>query len=65
MQFSGEVTFVADPGEKRRALNLMIDQLESDPEPIKARFVTDKSVVGVGIGRIDVDAFTAKAGKGV
>lgn len=65
VQFAGTVTFVEDPDEKRRALHLMIDQLESDPERVKARFVTDKSVKGVGIGRIDVEAFTAKAGKGV
>ncbi len=65
VQFSGSVTFVDDLAEKRRALHLMIDQLESDPGAVKARFVTDKSVRGVGIGRIDVEALTAKAGKGV
>jgi uncharacterized protein len=65
VQFSGTVTFIDEPEEKRRALHLMIDQLESDPEPAKARFVTDKSVRKVGVGRIDVEAFTAKAGKGV
>jgi uncharacterized protein len=65
VQFSGSVTFVDDADEKRRALRLMIDQLEPDPEPVKARFVTDKSVKAVAIVRIDVEAFTAKAGKGV
>ena len=35
-----ELVAVADVDEKRRALALMIDQLESAPEPVKARNFT-------------------------
>ncbi len=63
VQFAGTVTFVEHADLKRAALDLMIDQLESDPEPAKARFVTDRSVRSVAIGRIDVESFSAKAGK--
>ncbi len=63
VQFAGRCTFVDDLEERRRALRLMIDQLEPDPEPVKARFVTDKSVRRVAIGRVDVEAFSGKVGK--
>jgi uncharacterized protein len=63
VQFSGTATFVEDAEEKRRALVMMIDQLESDPEPAKQRFVTDRSIRRVAIGRIDVERFSAKQGK--
>lgn len=63
VQFRGTAVFEEDPAAKRDALRLMIDQLEPDPEPVKARFVTDKSVRSVAIVRVDVDSFTAKQGK--
>lgn len=63
VQFRGRVSFLDDDAQKRRALFLMIDQLEPDPESAKARFVDDKSVAKVAVGRIDVEGFTAKRGK--
>ncbi len=63
VQFRGKVTFLQDAAEKRRALHLMIDQLEPDPQAAKAAFVDDKSVARVAIGRIAVEGFTAKRGK--
>jgi hypothetical protein len=63
VQFRGRVTFVDDLEERRRALHLMIDQLESRPEASKARFVTRRSVRSVAIGRVYVERFSAKVGK--
>jgi len=63
LQFCGRVLLVEDPAEKRRALSLMIEHLERDPSAVKARFVDDRSVRGVAIGRIDVQLFSAKRGK--
>jgi len=63
VQFRGQAVFVEDAAAKRDALHLMIDQLEPDPEPVKERFVTDKSVRSVAIVRVDVESFTGKRGK--
>lgn len=63
VQFRGTVAFLDDPADKRRALYLMIDQLEPDPAAARARFVDDDSVRGVAIGRVAVEAFSAKRGK--
>jgi nitroimidazol reductase NimA-like FMN-containing flavoprotein (pyridoxamine 5'-phosphate oxidase superfamily) len=63
VQFRGRVSFLEDPQDKRRALYLMIDQLESDPARARERFVDDDSVRSVAIGRVDVESFSAKRGK--
>lgn len=60
VQFEGRVTFVEDTEEKRRALSLMIDQLESDPEAVKARQATSRAVERVTIGKVVVGALTGK-----
>ncbi len=61
VQFQGRVVFVEDVEEKRRALALMISQLESDPEAVKARLVTDKAVERVTIGKVIIEAMSGKA----
>jgi hypothetical protein len=61
VHFQGRVTFVEDVEEKRRALSLMIDRLESDPAAVKARQVTDKAVAKVTIGKVHIEAMTGKA----
>ena len=61
VQLQGRVTFVEDIEEKRRALSLMIDRLESDPEAVKARLVTAKAVEKVMIGQVHIEAMTGKA----
>ncbi len=60
VQFRGRVTFVEETAEKRRALSLMIDQLEPDPAPVKARSLTPKRIAGVTIVRIDVEILSGK-----
>ena len=60
VQFLGKVTFVEDPEEKRYALSLMIDHLESDPETVKRRQVKPESVDKVTIGKVTVEMMTGK-----
>lgn len=62
VQFRGRAHFVQDTAEKRRALELMIDQLESDPDPVKIRTLTEEAVRGVCIVEIRADFFTGKEG---
>jgi len=62
VQFLGRVEFVEDPEQRCRALSLMIDQLESDPEPMKKKHVRESDTKGVGILRIRVEAVTGKRG---
>ncbi|HOT92254.1 MAG TPA: pyridoxamine 5'-phosphate oxidase family protein [Anaerolineae bacterium] len=61
VQFQGRVVFVEDIEEKRRALALMIEQLESDPEAVKARQLTEKAVARVTIGKVIIEAMSGKA----
>lgn len=60
VQFSGRVTFVADETEKRRALAVMIGQLENEPEKVMAAKVTDAKVAKTCIGRIDIEYLSGK-----
>jgi nitroimidazol reductase NimA-like FMN-containing flavoprotein (pyridoxamine 5'-phosphate oxidase superfamily) len=59
-QFSGRVRFVEDETEKRRALAVMIRQLERKPEKVMAAQVSDTSVAKVCIGRIDIEFLSGK-----
>jgi len=59
-QFRGTVTFIEDPEEKRHALEVMIEGLEDEPDQVKATQITEESVKGVGIGRIDIDYMSGK-----
>jgi nitroimidazol reductase NimA-like FMN-containing flavoprotein (pyridoxamine 5'-phosphate oxidase superfamily) len=61
VQFQGYVTFVEDIEEKRRALSLMIDRLESNPEAVKAKLVTPKALEKVRIGKVSIKTMTGKA----
>ncbi len=61
VQFQGRVVFVQDVEEKRCALALMIDRLESDPEAVKTRLVTDKAAERVTIGKVIIEGMSGKA----
>ena len=61
VQFRGAVTFLEANEEKRRALHLMIEQLESDPEAVKRQQVTAGAVGRVVIGRIAVAEMYGKS----
>ena len=60
VQFSGRVSFVEAAAEKRRALGVMIRQLEREPEKVLAAQVTDASLAKVCIGRIDIEFLSGK-----
>jgi nitroimidazol reductase NimA-like FMN-containing flavoprotein (pyridoxamine 5'-phosphate oxidase superfamily) len=62
VQFQGRAEFVTDVGEKRRALALMIEQLESSPEPVKARNLLPEKIAGVCIIRVRLSGMTGKSG---
>lgn len=59
VHFSGKATFLEDPVEKRKALECLIKQLNSDPEPLIARLTSDR-ITRILIGRIDIDFMTGK-----
>jgi hypothetical protein len=46
--------------EKRHALEVMIEGLEGDPGRVKAAQLTEESIKGVLIGRIDIDTMSGK-----
>lgn len=60
VQFGGRVRFVEDAEEKRRALAVMIRQLEGEPDKVIAAKVTDKRVAATHIGRIDIEFLSGK-----
>ncbi len=64
-QFKGRVSFIEDSKEKRHALSIMIDQLESDPAKVIEPQMTEKSIKSVNIGRIDIDYMSGKKAKEV
>lgn len=62
VHFRGRVTFIDDETEKRRALDLMIDHLESEPAVVKEKQLTPERIERTIVGRIDVDVMTGKKG---
>ena len=59
-QFMGRVTFVENKEEKKHALEVMINALEDNPQKVMATQLTEKSVEGVQIGRIDMEYMSGK-----
>ncbi len=57
----GKVNLVTELSEKRRALRLLVQKLEPQPE-VLARLADDDSVRKVGIARISVEAISGKQG---
>lgn len=59
-QFMGRVTFVENSGEKKHALEVMINALEDDPQKVLDTQLTEKSIEGIQIGRIDIEFMSGK-----
>ncbi len=59
VHFSGKVTFIEEPEEKRHAFECLIRQLNNSPQPLMARLASD-GIVKTFIGRIDIDFMTGK-----
>jgi uncharacterized protein len=60
VQFEGTVAFLEDHGEKVHALEVMIRQIDDDPEPVIAEQTQPSTVAKVTIGRIDIRSLSGK-----
>jgi uncharacterized protein len=60
VQFWGKASLVTDMEEKRKALCVMIDQLEEDNETEKKEFIQGKEFENVMIIRIDIEGLSGK-----
>jgi nitroimidazol reductase NimA-like FMN-containing flavoprotein (pyridoxamine 5'-phosphate oxidase superfamily) len=60
VQFEGIVSFVEESEEKVHALEVMIRQIDDDPEPVIAAQTGESSVAKVTIGRIDIRSLSGK-----
>jgi nitroimidazol reductase NimA-like FMN-containing flavoprotein (pyridoxamine 5'-phosphate oxidase superfamily) len=63
--FQGEVNFISDVRDKRKALTIMIDQLEEDPElreKVKRKQLLETALKRVTIGKIIIRAMSGKKG---
>lgn len=63
VEFEGVVDFPDSLEEKKNALELMIDQIEPQPQPLKERMLTEDRISGVTIGRIHIEGISAKKNK--
>ncbi|MHA2028162.1 MAG: pyridoxamine 5'-phosphate oxidase family protein [Candidatus Kariarchaeaceae archaeon] len=65
VHFKGKVTFLTNMDDKKQALSIMIDQLETIPElkeKVKIEQIKDKSVQKVTIGKIKISEKRGKKG---
>ena len=60
LHFKGNFQFIEDLKEKRRALELMIDKYEEEPEPLRIKFINEKALKNVNIGKILIENITGK-----
>lgn len=60
VQFKGRASLVRGLEEKRRALNLMIEQFEDNPEKGKKEFIDSDNLRKVLIIRIDIEELSGK-----
>jgi nitroimidazol reductase NimA-like FMN-containing flavoprotein (pyridoxamine 5'-phosphate oxidase superfamily) len=60
VMFRGSVSFIVDGDKKCHALDIMIRQLEQNPERVIKKQITEKSIKRVTIGRIDIDYMSGK-----
>ena len=62
VQFDGQAEVVADPDEKLRALRLLIDRLEPEPNPVKGGLLRPERLIGVAVVRVTVTGWSGKQG---
>lgn len=60
VQFKGRASIITEMEEKRKALCVMIDQLEEDPRKGKREFITGKQFKRVVIIRIKIEEMSGK-----
>jgi nitroimidazol reductase NimA-like FMN-containing flavoprotein (pyridoxamine 5'-phosphate oxidase superfamily) len=62
VHFKGKVSFITDPNEKLHAVEIMIRQLDKNPDALIAK-VNQEKLKNTLIGRIDLDSVTGKKSK--
>jgi len=62
--FEGRAEFVDDVEQRRRALGMMVEQMEPDPEPLKRRLLEQATVDNVVVLRLRVESMTGKKSPG-
>jgi nitroimidazol reductase NimA-like FMN-containing flavoprotein (pyridoxamine 5'-phosphate oxidase superfamily) len=60
VHFRGRVTFLESDADRRHAISLMIDHLESNPETVKQRFAKPDALDDAVLVRVQVEEMTAK-----
>ncbi|NIQ06988.1 MAG: hypothetical protein GWO20_15045 [Candidatus Korarchaeota archaeon] len=60
LHFKGKVEFVTTISEKKRALRLLINQLEPDPESVTQRLLNKASLQKVTVGKVNVQFMSGK-----
>jgi nitroimidazol reductase NimA-like FMN-containing flavoprotein (pyridoxamine 5'-phosphate oxidase superfamily) len=60
VMFAGTVELLTDDDDKRRALEIMIRQQESEPDRVASEQLTPARVASVTVGRIVVESMTGK-----
>ncbi|TET21493.1 MAG: hypothetical protein E3J78_03970 [Candidatus Cloacimonadota bacterium] len=60
IHFRGEVRFLEDLEEKRKALGVLIEGLEMDPEPLKKKFINNHNLEKVAMGKVMIQEIWGK-----
>lgn len=60
VHFSGQVTWLESAEEKSHALEVMIHQLDPDPQHVKEKHMTPAAVKRIAVGRIDIQQWSGK-----
>lgn len=63
VQVQGTVTFLTDDTEKERALRMMIEQLEPDPDVVIQQQINPKAIQRVSIGKVTIKGMSGKSNK--
>jgi uncharacterized protein len=63
VQFDGWAEFIKAPDEKVMALDMLLDHLEPNPEPVRERLMRRESLSDVTIVKVHVRALTGKKNK--
>lgn len=60
VHFSGRVSFIEKKEEKVRALTMMIEKFDHDPQETALKHLTEDCIRRTAIGRIDIEYITGK-----
>ncbi|UJG41386.1 MAG: pyridoxamine 5'-phosphate oxidase family protein [Candidatus Heimdallarchaeum aukensis] len=63
VHFQSNVTFIEEFEEKKKALELLIEKFEKEPEKKNKEYLTEKSIINVKIGKINISYMSGKKNK--